>query len=160
MLQLGCSHRRMRDLRRRYINGVQTQTGCKCRVREALTSGPESTAAAGASAGAWDTVASAPAWSTRSHLDILAMAAPLHSSTSRHARAAPELTMAAEVLPFRRPVCYLHAARQPLASATWEGCLTEALHYRGEEIGQCFCISTMASKGFVHKDPFRPSCHL
>ena len=127
-----------------------------------LTSGPESTAAAGATAGASDTVASAPACSTRSHLDIFAMAALLHSSTSRHALAALELTMAAELLLFRRSLCYLHAAR-PITSATWQGSLSEALHYwdkcSGGQIGQCFCISTMASKGLVHKGPFRPSCH-
>ena len=44
------------------------------------------------------------ACSTRSHLDILAMALLLHSSTSRHARAALELTIAAELLPFGRPM--------------------------------------------------------
>ena len=81
-------------------------------------------------------MASAPAWSTRSHLDILAMALPLHSSTSRHACAAPELTMAAELLPFRRPLCYLHAAHQPITSANWEGYATEALHHRDDCRGE------------------------
>ena len=127
-----------------------------------FTSGPESTAAAGATAGAWDTVASAPACSTRSHLDVLAIALLLHSSTSRHVCAAPELTMAAELLPFRRPLCYLHAAR-PITSALWKERLTVALHSKdscsGGQIGQCFCISTMALEGFVHKEPFRRSCH-
>lgn len=64
--------------------------------RSPLTRGPELTpAAAGATAGACATVASAPAWSTRSHLDILAIAVPLHSSSSRQACIAFGVTIAA-----------------------------------------------------------------
>ena len=64
--------------------------------RSPLTRGPELTpAAAGATAGACATVASAPAWSTRSHLDILAIAVPLYSSSSRQACIAFGVTIAA-----------------------------------------------------------------
>ena len=118
----------------------------------AFTSGPESTAAAGARAGAWDTVASAPAWSTRSHLDILAMAALLHSSTSRHACAAPEMTMAAELLSFRRPLCYLHVVRS-LTSASWKGCFIEAAVTAAsvDRLGNAAASAQCETEGCVHK---------